>query len=135
MDTRAKLFEGVLTEFNWGQLLSQHRITNLKDYNPTVHSIDTEDKINAHISVYLNWCGGVAHHDKANNTKHFSSPDVLTKRNTIVNAILARLAREKPKHPSLIVLAKDWEKELLEQQRTCIRFKKLSPYRSVPPKS
>ena len=122
MDTKNKLFEGVLTEFNWGQQLPQHRITNLNEYQPTVEYIEQEGALKSHIATYLNWCGGVAHSDKNNQTALFNSPNVLSKRNTIATALFNRLARERPNHPALIVLARDWEKELEKQKRTCIRL-------------
>ena len=109
MDAKITLFEGVLTEFQWGQRDPVYRTIDMTNYNPTELQIDQEGTLKEHIALYLCWCAGVAASDKANKTGHFASVPVLTRRNMIVTAIFNRMTREQPHHPALVVLANDFQ--------------------------
>ena len=109
MDAKITLFEGVLTEFNWGQHDPIYRTVDMAQYNPTEQQVDQEGALKEQIALYLRWCAVVAASDKTNKTGHFSSNAILTRRNTIVSTILNRMTREQPHHPALLVLANDYQ--------------------------
>ena len=109
MDAKITLFEGVLTEFNWGQRDPVYRTVDLSQYNPTEHQINQDGTLKEQIALYLCWCAKVAASDKANKTAHFASHTVLARRNMIVTAILNRMTREQAHHPALFVLANDYQ--------------------------
>ena len=109
MDTKTTLFEGVLTEFNWGQRNQQYRSVNFTQYNPTSQQIDQEGTLKEQIALYICWCASIAASDRANGTGTFSTNDILTQRNMIVTALYTRMTREQPNHPALIVLANDYQ--------------------------
>ena len=109
MDAKITLFEGVLTEFNWGQRNPIYRSVDMAQYNPTETQVDQEGTLKEQIALYLCWCAWVASSDKANQTNHFKSNAILTRRNMIVTAILNRMTREQAHHPALVVLAKDFQ--------------------------
>ena len=115
IDTKAILFEGVLTEIIWGQRNPQYRSVDFSVYNPTTTQIDQEGTLKEQISLYLCWCGGMAASDKTNNTGN--SNDILIRRNQIVHALLTRMTREQLNYPALIVLANDYQTALPKTTR------------------
>ena len=129
MDTKTTLFEGILTEFNWGHRNAQYRSINYSLYNPTADQVNQEGTLKEQIALYICWCASVAASDRANKTAIFASPEILTRRNMIVSTILARMMREQPNHPALIVLANDYNNAVLKGlvYVSCL-------YRSVRPK-
>ena len=126
MDTKLTLFEGVLTEINWGQRNQQYRSVDYSLYNPTAAQVDQEGTLKEQIALYICWCASVAASDRANKTSIFSSNEILTRRSTIVSALLTRMSREQPNHPALIILANDYNNAV--QKGLVYVF---CPYRSV----
>ena len=116
MDAKATLFEGILTEFDWGQQSHQFRSLDLKAFSPTANAMLQEGTLKNQIALYLTWCAYIVATDKANQTDVFRAQATLVLRNSCVHAILTRMTNEQPNHPALIVLGNDCQRAIQKAQ-------------------